>query len=94
MRPLARRLPPDRAGRLPAKTLSRLRAVRTLSQLKLERDGRCDAKSVLCWLGVMMLKALLSTLVLLLAFGAAARAQPCCNEASPCYEDAAPCCDE
>jgi hypothetical protein len=43
----------------------------------------------------IMLRTILSTLVLLFAFGAAAQAaQPCCDEASPCCEDASPCCDE
>lgn len=42
-----------------------------------------------------MLRTILSTLVLLFAFGAAAHAaQPCCDEVSPCCEDASPCCDE
>ncbi len=42
-----------------------------------------------------MLRTILSTLVLLFAFGAAAQAaQPCCDEGSPCCEEASPCCDE
>lgn len=42
-----------------------------------------------------MLRTILSTLVLLFAFGTAAHAaQPCCDEGSPCCEDASPCCDE
>lgn len=41
-----------------------------------------------------MLRTLLSTLVLLFAFGTAAHAsQPCCD-GGPCCEDAMPCCDE
>jgi len=44
---------------------------------------------------IIMLRTILSTLVLLFAFGAAAHAaQPCCDEGSPCCEDASPCCDE
>jgi len=41
-----------------------------------------------------MLRTILSTLVLLFAFGAAAHAaQPCCDD-QPCCEDSSPCCDE
>ena len=42
-----------------------------------------------------MLRTILSTLVLLFAFGTVAHAaQPCCDEGSPCCEEASPCCDE
>ena len=40
-----------------------------------------------------MLRTILSTLVLLFAFGAAHAAQPCCDDL-PCCEDGSPCCDE
>ena len=42
-----------------------------------------------------MLRTLLSTLVLLFAFGTAAHAaQPCCDGGACCDEAAMPCCDE
>jgi hypothetical protein len=42
-----------------------------------------------------MLRTILSTLVLLFAFGAATAqaAQPCCDDL-PCCDDGSPCCDE
>lgn len=41
----------------------------------------------------IMLRTILSTLVLLFAFGAAAHAAECCDGGA-CCEEASPCCDE
>ena len=51
-------------------------------------------KQILLTMENVMLRTILSTLVLLFAFGATAHAaQPCCDDL-PCCEDGSPCCDE